>query len=389
VKSRQGVIVLVAGVVVIVAVAAVILTLVLVIGKSGEDEFESDLVGGDSGRTVDGYEEYISLGEYKGVEVDYRVPDVAGISEQEVQDEMDVRVAEFDVYNDVTGRGVQKGDLVNVDFVGKLDGVTLEGMAAEGEEFVVGDGGYVEDFEMGVVGMLAGQSGEIDVLFPKDYEEDEELAGKRTVFAVTVNSIQEVVPAVLTEDFVKENFGMDSIAAWQETIREELLQAEQDSSREQMYADLVSRVMENSKLLDYPQEMYDRVFAELQVEMQEEADMYGMTLQDYLSMWYGEDEISKEWVEERILENGIKALIVQREGIVVADEEYDRLIDDNLADFAVESKEELESLYTPEDIMAFLVDLKFQDFLIGAAVVTELAAVDYDAKYETDDSAAE
>ena len=79
------------------------------------------------------------------------------------------------------------GDYVNIDFVGKVDGVAFEGGSAQGYELKLGSNTFIDGFEEQVVGMKPGEKKTIKVTFPKEYTEN--LAGKDATFDITLHKI--------------------------------------------------------------------------------------------------------------------------------------------------------------------------------------------------------
>lgn len=100
-------------------------------------------------------------------------------------------------------RAVEKGDFVVINFEGFLDGVAFEGGKAEGYTLEIGSNSFIPGFEDGIIGMNVGESKDIEVTFPENYGKVE-LAGKPTVFKITLNAIQvKDVPKKPTEEILK------------------------------------------------------------------------------------------------------------------------------------------------------------------------------------------
>ena len=74
-----------------------------------------------------------------------------------------------------------------------------------GTEVTIGVTQYIDDFLEQLIGHKPGESFDVEVTFPDEYPNNEDLAGKDAVFAVTVNYIVEQVTPELTDDFVQEN----------------------------------------------------------------------------------------------------------------------------------------------------------------------------------------
>ncbi len=104
-------------------------------------------------------------------------------------------------------RKSKKGDRVLLDFVGKIDGEEFDGGKSEDYPMILGENQMLPDFEKGVKGMKAGESKDIDVTFPEDY--NEELGGKTAVFTINAKTVSEPVLPEIDEEFIK-NFGIET-----------------------------------------------------------------------------------------------------------------------------------------------------------------------------------
>jgi len=72
---------------------------------------------------------------------------------------------------------------------------------------VLGEGQMLPDFEKGITGMKGGETKDIEVTFPEDY--NEELGGKLAVFKIDAKSVSVSELPEVDEDFIK-TFGIES-----------------------------------------------------------------------------------------------------------------------------------------------------------------------------------
>ncbi len=112
------------------------------------------------------------------------------------------------------------GDQVVFDFLGTVDGEAFEGGAAEDFPLVLGSGQFIPGFEEQMVGVKAGESKDVEVTFPAEYQA-EHLAGKAAVFACTVKEIKKPVPAEVDDELAKK-FGAEDLTALKGQIVERL-----------------------------------------------------------------------------------------------------------------------------------------------------------------------
>lgn len=95
-------------------------------------------------------------------------------------------------YSTDTSLTIEDGNTVNIDYVGSIDGVEFEGGSTNGAgtDLTIGSGLYIDDFEEQLIGAHPGDSVEVNVTFPDDYQQ-EDLQGKDALFQVTINGIYE------------------------------------------------------------------------------------------------------------------------------------------------------------------------------------------------------
>lgn len=88
-------------------------------------------------------------------------------------------------------RVVEPGDKVNIDYVGKIDGVAFEGgdTRGMGEDLEIGSGTSIDGFEDAIIGHKVGETFDLTVTFPDPYLNNTDLSGKEAVFTTTINGV--------------------------------------------------------------------------------------------------------------------------------------------------------------------------------------------------------
>ena len=191
----------------------------------------------------------IDLGDYKALIPEYKTPRV-------LKKDIDERVLTMLRYSaplkDLTKkRAVKSGDFVKIDFEGFVDGVAFEGGKAENYSLEIGSNSFIPGFEDGVVGMEIGESKDIEVTFPKEYN-SKDLAGKDSVFKVTLHGIQEKdIPKEPSEDTLKQ-----------------LLPGEESPSMEKLEAQIKDQI-KNEKLAKIFSDEVKPAFVEAMLEKTE------------------------------------------------------------------------------------------------------------------------
>ena len=134
------------------------------------------------------------LAEYKDLVVS--VPAQLKVTDEDVDEQIKTDLIEHRTSADT----VERGDYVTIDFVGKIDGKTFENGSADNYTIEVGQNTLIDGFEDGLIGMKSGETKDLHLTFPTDY--DKEYAGKDVVFTVTVKSIERTPE--LTDELAKE-----------------------------------------------------------------------------------------------------------------------------------------------------------------------------------------
>lgn len=135
-------------------------------------------------------------------------------------------LSNYKTTNEITNRAAENGDTVNIDFAGSIDGVAFDGGTGSDYDLTLGSGNFIDDFEDQIVGHMPGETFDVNVTFPDDYQATN-LAGKDAVFATTLNYINEDVTPDLTNDWVSSNLaesmGMNNVAELKTFVSNSLL----------------------------------------------------------------------------------------------------------------------------------------------------------------------
>lgn len=168
-----------------------------------------------------GYLKGVTAADYVNLPDDYAditiSADLGQVSEDEITNYINTNVlASFATDTQVTDRAAADGDTVNIDYVGRIDGVAFDGGDSQGNgyDLTLGSGTFIDGFEDQIVGHTPGETFDVTVTFPEGYSDSTDsegntvvLSGKKAVFSVTLNYISEKVLPELTDAWVAENYG--------------------------------------------------------------------------------------------------------------------------------------------------------------------------------------
>ena len=233
------------------------------------------------------------LGKYKGIDLSI---DKVEVTDEEVDAQVNSILASNPNSQDITDRAVENGDIANIDYEGKKDGVAFDGGTAKGYDLHIGSGSFIPGFEDGVVGMKIGETKDIKLTFPKDYQSTE-LAGKEVVFTVKVNSIKVETPATLDDAWVEKytNGKQKTVADFKEATRKEIeesktMQVEFQAQNDAMKTIMASSEFEpNNEAIEYEKNNQKN-------QLKKAAEENGMAFDALLSM-YG---MTEEQLDEQL-----------------------------------------------------------------------------------------
>ncbi len=163
------------------------------------------------------------LGQYKGLEVGRREPQIDDTAVDAELERLRDRVATLETVE----RTAASGDHVVIDYVGKVEGEPFAGGEGRDQLVELGSGRLVPGFEEQLTGASAGETRTVDVTFPDDYPG--ELGGKEAQFDVTVSEVKAKQLPELDDEFATEAAGFDTLAELREDIASRLRQADQAS----------------------------------------------------------------------------------------------------------------------------------------------------------------
>lgn len=327
-------------------------------------------------------EDYVKLGDYKGLSVKYPIPEVF---EDDVEFSIQQLVEEHTEYKEIKDRASQEGDSVNIDFTGVIDGEEFDGGSGEDFDLVIGSGEFLEEFEKNLIDKNAGETFTFPVTFPEDYNEmDPSLNGKTAEFTVTVNKISEVIVPEYNDEFVKKVSDYSTTAEYEEFLNADLMIYAQDESDSAAGEDALALAVQNATVDGYPKALYDYFYDETVEGYEFYASLMGMEYEEFL------DEMGENAVEEGTQAQTNEYLVVQaiadQEGLSVTEDSYQEEAKALAEEYEYESVEELEADYGKSGIIIQIVREKVVAFLCENAELEEVSQEEY---YQDDEEVIE
>ena len=218
-------------------------------------------------------------------------------------------------------RGARPGEVLTVDFVGKVEGVTFEGGTGTDVNVEIGGEGFIPGFADQLEGLAPGESRTIEVSFPGDYQAAE-LAGKAASFDVVAKALKQPLDPVIDDEFAKK-IGFDGLEEVREALSMQVRQEYEQMSRMRIKRDLLDQLA-TQIAFDAPDGMIEREFGSIWSRV--EADLKAGELDDEDK---DKDEATLRADYRKIAERRVKlglllAEIGRSKGVTVTSEELVR-----------------------------------------------------------------
>lgn len=343
---------------------ALILTVVLSMGLFAG-------CGSDEGKSVGEIktEKYVTLGEYKGLNVNVAAPTV---DEAEQADWVQqIYYGNLTAEYGITDRAVKTGDMVNIDYEGKKDDVAFDGGTAANQQLGIGSGSFIDGFEEGLVGVMPGETVDLNLTFPDPYLNNPDLAGQPVVFTVTVNYIY---PTEYKDEAVASwgNSNFSTVAGLEQYVYDNLYADAESNYQYSLQNAVMEAFMSQCVFKEIPESMVTEYRNSLQTNMESDAAMYGMDAETLCLYAYGMDLTTflDTYAEESAKQILAFQAVANAEDLNMTDEE----LENELMEFATANGyatvDEFIGENTREDYKEYYMFNDVLEFLVSNAVVT-------------------
>ena len=313
--------------------------------------------------TTDVYPE-VTLGEYKGIEVEKAE---ATVADAQIEAELN-RMAENVASTETVERAAEMGDTANIDFEGFDNGVPFNGGKGEGHDLKLGSNSFVPGFEEQIVGMTAGEEKDIDITFPEDYHAD--LAGKAVVFHVKLNKVTVTNVPALDDEFAKDVSEFDTLDELKADLKAKALENAQkqiDSAFEQACVDKAAELA----TVELPAGLVDMELDNQMERFAYQLQMSGYSMEQYAKMMGGDMSTMRNAfrpaAEKQAKANVTLAKIVEVEGITVSDEDIAAEYEAMAKQYELEV-EKIKGMVPAEEVKTSLETRKAVKVLVESAV---------------------
>ena len=301
---------------------------------------------------------YVELGDYKNIPVDTNSDTFKEFYDEVISSD----IYSNDLYVRKTEGEVADGDTANIDYEGKKDGVAFDGGTAKGYDLKIGSGSFIEGFESGLIGKKIGDTVDLNLTFPEDYQSTD-LAGKAVVFTVKINYVktdEERKP----EDYYKE-LDFDTLDAYEADVTERAVKNY-----------LLDTIKTNSEIKDYPEKDTETIYTTYKKMVDKNIQsQYGIDLATYLS--YNnqtEDDFKASITDEQIKpvmdEQMVLYAVLDKEKLGVTDKEIQAQLDETVKGYSGVSENEIKEFYGDFYFEYLAVNEKALDYLYKNADIS-------------------
>lgn len=337
-------------------------------GETGEAETLAPPI------VIDDISEYVTLGQYLGIEVEKPSTEV---TDEDIEEAIESVLDYYTDYEQIKEGVVAEGDTVGIDYVGKLDGVAFEGGTGS-SDLKIGSDSFIDGFEDGLIGVKIGETVDLNLTFPDPYKNNPDLAGKAVVFTVTVNyklGTEKIRPEF--DDELAKKLEYENV----EEMREDLIKTikeQKESEAENNYTiaiwDAVIANCEIKKHDDIYNEYYDNFLA----QYESMASMYSMELKTFIENYYGlkyEEFLTyaEEYATSCMNQELVCRAIAQNEAMTVTDEEYAEALKEYYTQYSTyfTDEAELENYYGKDRLKNDILLQRSIDLVIDNAIAVE------------------
>ena len=307
----------------------------------------------------------VELAEVAGVKLEKTV---AEVTDEDLEKMMESLRQQRASWKEVK-RKAKKGDRLNIDFKGTIDGEEFSGNSGKDVPITIGSGRMIEGFEKGLTGAKAGEELTLDLQFPEDYAH-KEVAGKPVQFQITVNKVEAPELPEIDEEFAKSfGIGDGSLDSLRQEVRQnmerEMKQAV--SARNKQVA--MDKLMELNKL-EVPAALVDQEAESLKRQMMQQ--MYTPQGKSGVDL---DASMFKEQAERRVSLGLVLSELIKAKGIKVSEEQLRAKVEEIASTY--ERPEEVVNWYFADkkrlsEIESLALEDAVVDWVFGQGDVSEL-----------------
>ncbi len=317
----------------------------------------------------------LTIKQYKGLEV-AQVEEPKEVTDEYVENTMkSYRGVSLD-----TEGTAKDGDIVSLNYVGKIDGTEFEGGSAQGAELELGSGAYIgangdyKGFEEQIVGHKPGEKFDITVKFPADYQQPD-YADKVAVFTVTLNGIYPEMTDEWVQGISEES---ETIEEFRKEIRKNMEEYNKEKVESQLRTEVMEALLAQVEIKELPSEEVEKEIAQIKEYYTGAAKQSQMELKEFLMTSMGMDEKTfnekaKEAAEIAVTRRIACELLAEKHKLEPTEKEIKEMTEQYAKQSGYEDVESFKKEFGEDVIKETILQKKVADYLVEKCVQVEKA----------------
>ena len=248
----------------------------------------------------------VKLGAYKGLEIGKKA---VKVTKKDIEEALEGTLKENASLVLKEGEAAM-GDIVVMDFAGRINGELFDGGSAQNHELELGSHQFIPGFEEQLVGHKAGETVNVDVTFPENYTE--ELKGKPATFECKIHEVKEKKLPELNDEFVKELKveGIETVEAFRARKEEDLKKQKELEARREYMSKLIAEIVKGSKI-DLANEIVENQVESRKQDMVKRIEQSGLQLEQYLQILGQTEETFTAQIREQALKETQEYVVLE------------------------------------------------------------------------------
>ncbi|MFB0957470.1 MAG: trigger factor [Clostridiaceae bacterium] len=208
------------------------------------------------------------------------------------------------------GQAAEKGDFVNLDFDGSIDGVAFDGGKSEGYELELGSGSFIGNFEEQLEGLKVGDEKDVVVTFPEQYGVDH-LNGKEATFKVKINDVKYKELPELNDEFASEVSEFETVEELRGDIHRRMKEDHTRHMEEAAREGALNSLVEKTEL-EVPKALVERQLDLMLKDLEQRLSYQGMKLETYFELTGSTEAATRDQMRDNAVRRAKSELVIEK-----------------------------------------------------------------------------
>jgi trigger factor len=326
-------------------------------------------------------DDYVTLCDYKNLSID--LEDSYEVTDDTVNAYVNMYLQYYADYTELDKTTVEDGDIVNIDYVGTIDGEEFDGGSATGTNLEIGSDSFIDGFEDGLIGKEVGDTVVLDLKFADDYW-DEDKQGQDVEFTVTINSIMEEVVYTydtLTDEYASENLGYDTAQEYIDGVKSDLESSAESQKESDIQSTLLSKLVDESEI-NIPDSYMTSYTEQIMSQVNTYAESLDMTMEEYVQTYEGYDTIDEfedglaDQLTNEVQQQMVLDAIIKKEGRTITQDGYDDFVNYYLSLYGMEEDDFYKQYGSKEYVQLIYAENLLLDELTSSVTVNYVTSTE-------------